>query len=345
MIDLQKLNIKNKIKLFKKLYEEISGKGIQGDTELAHINSEEAQLLKLHGGAGTINEETGLKQYFGGGSGGGGGGQPANTTQMQTVREAPEIEARKIALYDQAASLASQPISLPAIQVAAPTALQQQGFAQAGTTGVGQQAVGQGITSLQAGLGSAFAGPNISQFFNPYQSYVTDEINRQAAQAQNQLSATAVGSGAFGGGREGVAKAELERARLGTIGQSQAQGFQTALGAAQNQQQLQAQTGLQAGQQLGQFGAQQQAMQQGDIQSLLQAGGIQQQLGQQALEAQRQTSLQQAYEPYQRTEFLKGIMTNLPTSQSGITATTAPGTSPLAQAAGAGLGAYMAFRK
>ena len=353
MIDLQKLNIKDKIKLFKKLYQDISGKGIQGDTELAHINSAEAQLLKSHGGAGTINEETGLKQYFGGGgSSGGGGGQPANTTQMQTVREAPEIEARKIALYDQAASLASQPISLPAIQVAAPTALQQQGFAQAGTTGVGQQAVGQGITSLQAGqtatgagLGSAFAGPNISQFFNPYQSYVTDEINRQAAQAQNQLSATAVGSGAFGGGREGVAKAELERARLGTIGQSQAQGFQTALGAAQNQQQLQAQTGLQAGQQLGQFGAQQQAMQQGDIQSLLQAGGIQQQLGQQALEAQRQTQLQQAYEPYQRTEFLKGIMTNLPTSQSGITATTAPGTSPLAQAAGAGLGAYMAFRK
>ena len=337
MIDLQKLNMKNKIKLFKKLYEEISGKGIQGDTELAHINSEEAQLLKLHGGAGTINEETGLKQYFGGGGSGGGGGQPANTTQMQTVREAPEIEARKIALYDQAASLASQPISLPAIQVAAPTQLQQQGFQSAGITGVGGQ-------TTQAGIGSvlqAQAGPNISQFFNPYQSFVTDEINRQAAQGQNQLSATSIGAGAFGGGRQGVAQAELERARLATVGQSQAQGFGQALQAAQNQQSI----GLQAGQQLGQFGAQQQAMQQGDIQSLLQAGGIQQQLGQQALEAQRQTSLQQAYEPYQRTEFLKGIMTNLPTSQSGITATTAPGTSPLAQAAGAGLGAYMAFRK
>ena len=337
MIDLQKLNIKNKIKLFKKLYEEISGKGIQGDTELAHINSEEAQLLKLHGGAGTINEETGLKQYFGGGGSGGGGGQPANTTQMQTVREAPEIEARKIALYDQAASLASQPISLPAIQVAAPTQLQQQGFQSAGITGVGGQ-------TTQAGIGSvlqAQAGPNISQFFNPYQSYVTDEINRQAAQGQNQLSATSIGAGAFGGGRQGVAQAELERARLATVGQSQAQGFGQALQAAQNQQSI----GLQAGQQLGQFGAQQQAMQQGDIQSLLQAGGIQQQLGQQALEAQRTTQLQQAYEPFQRTEFLKGIMTNLPTSQSGITATTAPGTSPLAQAAGAGLGAYMAFRK
>ena len=337
MIDITTLTLKQKVELFKKLYKEISGKGINGDTELAHINTFEARILRMYGGSGTINEETGLRQYFGGGGSGGGGGQPANTTQMQTVREAPEIEARKIALYDQAAALASQPIALPAIQVAAPTSLQQQGFQSAATTGVGGQ-------TTQAGIGSvlqAQAGPNISQFFNPYQSYVTDEINRQAAQAQNQLAATAIGAGAFGGGRQGVAQAELERARLATIGQSQAQGFGQALQAAQNQQSI----GLQAGQQLGQFGAQQQAMQQADIQSLLQAGGIQQQLGQQALEAQRQTQLQQAYEPYQRTEFLKGIMTNLPTSQSGITATTAPGTSPLAQAAGAGLGAYMAFRK
>jgi hypothetical protein len=36
-------------------------------------------------------------------------------------------------------------------------------------------------------------------------------------------------------------------------------------------------------------------------------------------------------------------MTNLPTGQSSITATTAPGSNPLAQAAGAGLGAYTAY--
>jgi hypothetical protein len=36
-------------------------------------------------------------------------------------------------------------------------------------------------------------------------------------------------------------------------------------------------------------------------------------------------------------------MTNLPTKQSSITATTAPGSNPLAQAAGAGLGAYAAY--
>ena len=105
---------------------------------------------------------------MGKGGGGGGGGVPANTTAVQTVREAPEIEARKLALYDEAAKLAQQPISLPGIQVAAPSQLQQTGFGMAGQTGVGQQAVGQGITSLQ----QAAAGPNISQFYNPYQSYV-----------------------------------------------------------------------------------------------------------------------------------------------------------------------------
>ena len=278
------------------------------------------------------------------GKGGGGSGGGASSGTQETIqREAPGVESRKLALYDEAVKLAQQPVSIPAYQVAGPTGLEQTGFQQAATTGVGQQAVGQGITSLQAGLGSAFGAPNVSQFFNPYQSYVTDEINRQAQIGQNQLAAQAVQAGAFGGGREGVQRAELDRARLASIGQAQAQGFQTALGAAQQQQGLQAQTGLQAGQALGQFGAQQQAMQQGDIQSLLQAGGVQRALGQQALEAQRATSLAQQYEPYQRVEFLKNVMTNLPTGQSSITATTAPGSNPLAQAAGAGLGAYTAY--
>ena len=70
---------------------------------------------------------------------------------------------------------------------------------------------------------------------------------------------------------------------------------------------------------------------------------MQRALGQQALEAQRATSLAQQYEPHQRVEFLKNVMTNLPTGQSSITATTAPGSNPLAQAAGAGLGAYTAY--
>jgi hypothetical protein len=148
-----------------------------------------------------------------------------------------------------------------------------------------------------------------------------------------------VGAGAFGGGRQGIQSAEIERARLANIGQAQAQGFQTALAAAQNQRQQQ----LAGGQILGQLGGQQQAMSLADINAQLQAGALQRGVGQQALEAQRQTELQRAYEPYQRVEFLKGIMTNLPTTQSSVTATTAPGANPVGQAVGAGLGAYSAY--
>ena len=267
--------------------------------------------------------------------GGGGGGGDTSGTQVSIAREAPEVESRKLALYDQAAKLATNPVGIPAFQIAGPTGLEQTGFSQAGVTGVGQGATAAGIGSV---LGS-MQGPNINQFLNPYQSYVTDEIARQGQMAQNQLSAQAVNAGAFGGGREGVQQAELQRATQANIGQSMASGFQQAAGLAAQQQGIQ-QAG---GQLLGALGGQQQAMQQADIASLLQAGGVQRQLGQQALDASRQTQLARAYEPYQRLEFLKGIMTNMPTSQSAVTATTAPGTNPLAQAAGTGIGAYAAY--
>ena len=272
---------------------------------------------------------------FGGGGNSGGGGGSTSGTQVSIAREAPEVESRKLALYDQAAKLATTPVGIPAFQVAAPTGLQQTGFTQAGTTGVGAPTTAAGIGSVL----QSTAGPNINQFLNPYQSYVTDEISRQGQMAQNQLSAQAVGQGAFGGAREGIQQAELQRATQANIGQSMAGGFNTALGAGMQQQGLQ----QQAGQLLGALGGQQQAMQQADIASLLQAGGVQQQLGQQALDASRASTMAQSYEPYQRLEFLKGIMTNMPTSQSAVTATTAPGTNPLAQAAGTGIGAYAAY--
>ena len=271
---------------------------------------------------------------FGGGGGGGGGGSSSGT-QVSIAREAPEVESRKLALYDQAAELAKSPVGIPAFQVAAPSALQQSGFTQAGQTGMGAQTTTAGIGSVLQSM----AGPNINQFLNPYQQYVTDEIARQGQMAQNQLSAQAIGSGAFGGAREGIQRAELQRATQSNIGQSLAGGFGQAAQLAAQQQGIQ-QAG---GQLLGALGGQQQAMQQADIASLLQAGGIQQQLGQQALEASRATEMSRAYEPYQRLEFLKGIMTNLPTSQSAVTATTAPGSNPLAQAVGTGIGAYAAY--
>jgi len=94
---------------------------------------------------------------------------------------------------------------------------------------------------------------------------------------------------------------------------------------------------------LGQLGAQQQAMSLADINAQMQAGAVQRGIAQRGLDSQRATELQRAYEPYQRVEFMKGIMTNLHTTQSSITATTSPGSNPLAQSAGAGLCSYATY--
>ena len=42
----------------------LRSKGRRGDTVLAHINPEEAALLKARGGAGTLNPDTGLPEFF-----------------------------------------------------------------------------------------------------------------------------------------------------------------------------------------------------------------------------------------------------------------------------------------
>jgi len=273
--------------------------------------------------------------FFGGG-GGGGSAPPSTTTNF--VREAPGIEERKLELMDIARQVASKPIDLPDYQVAGLGALEQQGINNI-QSGIGAPTVQAGINSVQA-ASAPIGAAQINQYLNPYQSYVTNEIGRQAQIMGNQLGSQAINAGAFGGGREGVQQAELQGRALTAMGTAQQQGFDTALSAAQNQQRV----GLQGGQLMGQLGAGQQQMAQADVNQLMAAGGVQRQLAQSALDAQRQSTLQQQYEPYQRTEFLSNLYAAGPKSQSGITMGTAPGTSPLAQAVGTGLGAFTAFQ-
>jgi len=270
--------------------------------------------------------------------GGGGGGSAPPSTTTNYVREAPGIEERKIELMDIARQVAQKPINLPDYQVAGLGALEQQGI-QNIQSGIGSGTVQQGVNQV-TGAAAPIGAQQIGQYLNPYQSYVTDEIGRQAQIMGNQLGSKAIGAGAFGGGREGVQQAELQGRALSAMGQAQAQGFNTALSAAQNQQRV----GLQSGQLLGQLGLGQQQMAQSDINQLMAAGGLQRQLAQSALDAQRQSTLQQQYEPYQRAEFLANLYAQGPKSQSGITMGTAPSTSPLAQAVGTGIGAFSAFQ-
>ena len=122
------------------------------------------------------------------------------------------------------------------------------------------QAAAGGLQQAMQGTQAAMQGPNIGQFMNPYTQQVTQntlaDLERQRQMQMNTMGTQASRAGAFGGSRHGVAEALTNEAfaRQGaqTFGNLQQQGFNTALGAAQNQQQMQmggaAQTGALAGQ-------------------------------------------------------------------------------------------------
>lgn len=110
------------------------------------------------------------------------------------------------------------------------------------------------------------------------------------------------------------------------------------------------QLGLAQGEALGTLGLRQSAL--GELgqqlgqreQGFLFDLGKQQQAQQQAtLEAERQTKLQQAYEPYQRLSFLSDIYKGAPSSQQTLAATTAPSVSPAQSILGLGVAGLSAY--
>ena len=88
-----------KIWLFKQLYKSIAKHGREGDTELAHVNPYEVELLRLAGGSGTINPTTGLREF----KGGGGQTQTTSSELDPTVRPFVEYGLQEAkGLYQQA---------------------------------------------------------------------------------------------------------------------------------------------------------------------------------------------------------------------------------------------------
>lgn len=66
----------------------IQSQGKNGDTILAHINPQEAQLLKEMGGSGTVNPATGLPQFYFGDISSYGGSTPSSSGSMAEARAA-----------------------------------------------------------------------------------------------------------------------------------------------------------------------------------------------------------------------------------------------------------------
>src|SRR6056300_704265 len=219
---------------------------------------------------------------------------------------------------------------------------------------------GQGVGSFQPYLQAAEAatGPQAYQaYMSPYQSQVIDttlsEFDRQKAIQEKSIADQAIASGAFGGGREGVQRAEFASQSGRDRAALQAQLLQQGFGQAQQARQQdiqnrfglgQAQSGL-AQQQLGlgQFqsglAGQVPQLQRADISTLGQVGAAQQTQRQAELDAQRQAARTAAYEPLERLGFfgqgVTGLMGGYP-AQYQFQST--PAASPLQTALGLGTG-------
>ena len=170
------------------------------------------------------------------------------------------------------------------------------------TAGLGaltQQAIGQagGLGAYAPYLQAAEAatGPTAyQQYMSPYQQDVIGttlaEFDVQAQKGLPALAAQAIGAGAFGGGREGVQRAEYMSASDRNRAALQAQLLQQGFGQAN---QLAAQ---QFGQQMNLAG-QVPALQGADIGALSTMGGALQQQRQAELAAQQQLNIQNLNQP------------------------------------------------
>jgi hypothetical protein len=215
-------------------------------------------------------------------------------------------------------------------------------------------ALTQQAQSLAGGLGSfalflqtvaASTGPQAyQQFLSPFQKDVIDttlkEFDVQAAKGIPAIAAQAISQGAFGGGREGVARAEYQQAsdrnRAALQAQLLQQGFGQAQQAAQqnfvNQMNLAQTSPALVGQQI----------------SALSALGTQQQAQQQAeLSAQQQLLQAQMNRPLNLAQQLgSGVTSLIAGYPAQFQSQNIPAPSPLQTALGAGAtlaGVYRAF--
>ena len=182
------------------------------------------------------------------------------------------------------------------------------------TAGLGaltQQAIGQagGLGAYEPYLQAAQAatGPTAYQaYMSPYQQDIIDttlkQYDIQAEKGLPGLAAQAIGAGAFGGGREGVQRAEYQSASDRNRASLQAQLLQQGFGQAQNLAQQNIANQLQLG------GAQQSFLGQ-DVGALSTLGGINQAQNQAQLSAQQQLLQAQSQQPIQAAQTLgSGIM-------------------------------------
>jgi len=270
-------------------------------------------------------------------------GVPVVSTGIAGISRQPgETDAGFQARQDAARAFTTRQQNLAGLapQVAAQDVLQQEA----------QRRAIAGLGSFQPFLQAAQAstGPQaFQQFMSPYQQQVIDttlaEFDRRAQSQEQRIRDQAVASGAFGGGREGVALAEYGAASDRDRAALQAQLLQQGFGQAQQsaQQNFMNQMGLASALP---------GLQSGDISTLGSLGALNQAQQQAQLDAQRQATSMAAYQPQEQLQqygnLVTGIMGGMAGSGTQTSQVPDPGFLQTALGAAAtGAGIYGALRR
>ena len=196
----------------------------------------------------------------------------------------------------------------------------------------------------QPGGPSAFGGSRAALEQIELDRNILDQQARTAAQMRQAGFESAAGraqQAAQLGSQigQGIGGLGAQYGQLGLQGGQQIAGIGSQYG----------QLGLAAGEGLSQLGLRQAALgetgqQLGQTEQgfLFDLGKQQQAQDQAVLEAQRQSELQQAYEPYQRVSFLSDIYKGAPSTSQTIAASTSPSVSPAQTILGLGIGGLSA---
>lgn len=358
---LDDLSVRDKVEVLKELYKDIAGLGVEGDTELAHINTFEANLLVKCGGSGTLHPVTGLPQYKGG------GGAPQatfqNTSQSSRIPDevAPFAEDVLTEAQDYYRMIMNQGYDPYTGAVIAPQTAEQT-EAQAGLAALGRGAQGtalqQEALDLQRQQGQKFTPEVAQEYMSPYQRAVTDVEKRKAVEdfqrnIMPQFEAQAVGAGGMSGlgSRAGVQAGILGENLQTRLGDIEAKGLQSAFLNAQQQFQNQKQREAAQAQQTANLGPamfSQGLAQQGALQTV---GEQKQNLAQKALDEQYFKFLEQKAFPEEQLAKYSGFVYGNPLlSQRDVTSTATAGRnvnqpSSGAQLLGAGLAGANTFRQ
>ena len=360
---VSKLSTPEKIELYNCLYTDLAGKGIGGDTELAHVNTEEMKVLRDMGGSGTVNPNTGLIQFMGGSPGGSPAPAPSSTVQTkETIPEelkpyVTDVLEKAQALQERREEEGYVPFAGPRIARFAPE--QEQAFAGVQALQGASQPYFRTAEALTASSALAPNTASVGQFMNPYIQNVIDiqtrEAERTADVERQRLAQRGVEAGAFGGSRQAILESEANRNLQQRLGDIQARGFAAAFEDAQNRLAQQRNRERSAGSQFASLATAVPGQTLRELSALETVGTQRRNVGQQALDIAQQeyevarTFPERTLQDYQ--SIIRGYSAPIPASTIQRTTGTTQSPSAFQQLGGLGLaalgtaGAFGAFNK